>query len=338
MKKMVVGGWCRVLGALCLVLGAGCLVPWAAVAEPSVEITKVKLADARDGTVEYAYNVSGDLEGWNYDLVVKVTSGDGEASAVLTNEFVTAGAVTTNVNVKALLGKAYPGVSLFAKLERHLGGVQLWAGGPYFAQCNVGASAPEEYGYYFWWGDTVGYKRNASNNGWVSADGKSTTIEFSKNDGTANQTCDHETTWLANHGWTDESGNLVVSDDASNRDAARAHLGYPWRMMTDAELQKLKNTDYCTTEWAMQNGVYGCKVTGNTPGYMDKSIFLPAAGYGSSSSLNADGSNGYYWSSTPNSDHPFDAWRLFFIADGFGRSSYGRYSGYPVRPVRGSAE
>ncbi len=32
----------------------------------------------------------------------------------------------------------------------------------------MGATKPEEYGYYFWWGDTVGYKRNASKNGWVS--------------------------------------------------------------------------------------------------------------------------------------------------------------------------
>lgn len=37
------------------------------------------------------------------------------------------------------------------------GGVQLWAGGPYWAECNVGASTPEDYGLYFWWGDTVGH-------------------------------------------------------------------------------------------------------------------------------------------------------------------------------------
>ena len=49
-----------------------------------------------------------------------------------------------------------------------MGGVQLWEGGPYWAECNVGATRPEEYGNYFWWGDTVGYKRNAADNGWVS--------------------------------------------------------------------------------------------------------------------------------------------------------------------------
>ena len=43
-------------------------------------------------------------------------------------------------------------------------GVQLWENGPYWATSNVGATKPEEYGYYFWWGDTAGYKRNATNN------------------------------------------------------------------------------------------------------------------------------------------------------------------------------
>ena len=51
-------------------------------------------------------------------------------------------------------------------------GVQLWEGGPYWAECNVGAITPEEYGYYFWWGDTVGYKRE--NDAWVASDGSST--------------------------------------------------------------------------------------------------------------------------------------------------------------------
>ena len=320
MKRLVVGCWLLVVGA------------WAAVAAPSVEITKVKLADARDGTVEYAYTVDGDFEGWIWDLVVKVSSGDGEASAEVTNKVVKTGTVTTNVNVKALLGKAYPGVSLFAKLEKNVGDVQLWAGGPYFAQCNVGATKPVESGYYFWWGDTVGYKRNSSNNGWVSADGKGTTIEFSSSDTTAKQTSDHETTGLADNGWIDKSGNLVATDDAAtNRDAARAHLGYPWRMMTKDEIDALiKN---CKVKWMTLNGVSGCLVTGEGD-FSSKSIFLPAAGFGGSNYLGDDGSRGYYWSSSPYSVDPLDAWRLDFNADRFNRNINSRYYGHPVRPVR----
>ena len=60
----------------------------------------------------------------------------------------------------------------------------------------------------------------------------------------------------------------------------------------------------------------------------------PAAGYGNSNNLKDDGSNGYYWSSTPNSDNPNNAWRLNFNANGFNGNSNNRYNGYPVRPVR----
>lgn len=127
------------ISALCMVLGAG-----AAFAEPSVEIAKVKLSDARDGTVDLAYTVSGDFEGWNYDLMIWASAGDGIKSAVLTTEDVAPGAVTKVVNVKARLGRAYPGISFFATLKKV--GVQLWEDGPIFAECNIGATKPEDYG------------------------------------------------------------------------------------------------------------------------------------------------------------------------------------------------
>ena len=31
--------------------------------------------------------------------------------------------------------------------------VPLWEGGPYWADRNIGAERPEDYGYYFWWGE-----------------------------------------------------------------------------------------------------------------------------------------------------------------------------------------
>ena len=44
------------------------------------------------------------------------------------------------------------------------GKAQLWKGGPYWADRNIGAEKPWDYGCYFWWGDTIGYKRE--NNAW----------------------------------------------------------------------------------------------------------------------------------------------------------------------------
>ena len=56
------------------------------------------------------------------------------------------------------------------------GMVQLWEGGPYWAETNVGADEPWEYGLYFWWGDTVGYRREGDV--WVASDGSSTNFSF----------------------------------------------------------------------------------------------------------------------------------------------------------------
>lgn len=47
------------------------------------------------------------------------------------------------------------------------GRVQLWEGGPFWAETNIGADQPWEVGYYFWWGDTVGYKRE--HGAWVAS-------------------------------------------------------------------------------------------------------------------------------------------------------------------------
>ena len=56
-------------------------------------------------------------------------------------------------------------------------GVQLWENGPLWAKTNVGANSPTETGYYFWWGDTLGYKWQ--NNQWVASDGSKTGFSFS---------------------------------------------------------------------------------------------------------------------------------------------------------------
>ena len=202
-------------------------------------------------------------------------------------------------------------------------GVQLWENGPYWATCNVGSTKPEECGYYFWWGDTVGYKRNASDNGWVSVK-DSTSYSFS-----GCPTYGKNNSQLQSEGYIDAIGNLVAAHDA-----ATAHLGAPWRMPTDAEFSALINN--CDTEWTRRNGVSGRLVKGRGA-FASKSIFLPAAGYGDASYLNYLGSSGYYWSSTPTSDISYYAWRVDFYSGDFYRSSYYRYRGQSVRPVRGFA-
>ena len=218
------------------------------------------------------------------------------------------------------------GIAIIADVEISKGGVQLWENGPYWAECNVGAEKPEECGYYFWWGGTVGYEHNASKNGWVSVkDGTSSSFlgEYCPTFGKDNSA-------LQLAGYIDSTGNLVAVHDA-----ATVHLGSPWRMPTAAEIGAL--VDNCTTTWTTANGVYGRLVTGKGA-YASRSIFLPAAGYGYISDLNGAGSCGYYWSSTPNSDYSNYAWDLYFYSGNFYRGYDGRCFGQSVRPVRGFAK
>ncbi len=222
-------------------------------------------------------------------------------------------------------------------VDEQLGGVQLWENGPYWAECNVGAAAPEEYGYYFWWGDTVGYTRSGgtltsnffhpeyyTNVTWVSSTGKQ--MSSSPFDYKSCPTYEKENAELLLEGWIDSTTNLVAAHDA-----ATAHLGSPWRMPTDAGLTAL--TSKCTATWTTVNGVYGHLVTGKGA-YANRSIFLPAAGYGSGSNFYDPGSQGDFWASTPISDFSYNAWRLYFNSSDFRQNDYSRYLGQSVRPVR----
>lgn len=309
--------------------------------KPSVEITSVRLRDPRDGTVEYSYKVDGEFEEGEYDVLIKVSVANGTKSTVLTHKSVAGGStVSTSLNVKTLFGKAYPNVTLFAELKKAHAGVQLWEGGPIFAECNVGAKSPEESGYYFWWDDTVGYTNNGLSGAsakWVSAQDGTTTIMFNGADDVAVQTCYKFPDELMSKGWIDANGSLVVSDDAAkNRDAARVHWGASWRMMTYAELQKLTDPNCCTSEWTQVNTIWGRKVTGKGA-YASNSIFLPAAGYGSGAVHNSSNQLGLYWSSTAHMGSTSK--HSFHCQLGSGKSfdalnNNNRYLGYSVRPVR----
>lgn len=225
---------------------------------------------------------------------------------------------------------------VFSVSVMHFGGVQLWKNGPYWAECNVGASAPETAGYWFWWGDTVGYKRSGSS--WVSFDRSKTEFTFSAENC---PTYGMDYAALKSQGYIDETGNLVPKYDAATK-----HLGVPWRIPTDAEWEALIAN--CDTTWTQRNGVRGRLVTGKGV-YASKSIFLPEKGIGFDSGLSGassindnsyDSTSGNYWSSTPNPDHSKYAWCLEFRFDFFERwgESRPRFGGLSVRPLRGFAK
>ena len=206
-----------------------------------------------------------------------------------------------------------------------VGKVQLWEGGPYWAEMNIGATKPEVFGYYFWWGDTVGYKRE--NHAWVSSNGSSANFSFSKENTPNIPTGGKSINDLESGGWITADGVL-----APEHDAAHVHWGGAWRMPTKQELDDLQNN--CDWTWTTMNGVKGHVVKGKGA-YASANIFLPCAGYGNGTSLGRAGSFGYYWSSVPSSSYGYNAWHLDFLSGIHStRSSY-RYYGRPVRPVQG---
>ena len=188
--------------------------------------------------------------------------------------------------------------------------------GTKWANMNVGASKPEDYGLYFAWGETTGYTSNTSDGhdfGWASYKWCNGSWE------TQTKYCTK-----SNYGTVDNKTVLDLEDDA-----AYVNWGSSWCMPTYTEMQEL--LDNTTSEWTTQNGVYGRKFTSKTNG---NSIFLPAAGFRDGSRLFYRASGGYYWSSSLFESYPLNARSLlFFLSEYAYPHYYFRLIGFTVRPV-----
>lgn len=204
-----------------------------------------------------------------------------------------------------------------------------------WANMNVGAESPEDYGDYFAWGETTGYKAGKTNfslDTYKYYQETTTTIpETTDKDGfvVPEQTITKNgyTKYVTNssYGYDGFYDNKTVLDPAD--DAATANWGGSWRMPTKAEQDELRNN--CTWEWAELKGVKGYKVTGSNGNF----IFLPAAGYRYDSSSDDVGSGGGYWSSSLFSDYSSLAYELYF-GSSYVSSNYDvRHYGQSVRPV-----
>ncbi len=192
-----------------------------------------------------------------------------------------------------------------------VGKVQLWEGGPYWADRNIGAKKPEDSGLYFWWGDTKGHRPG---------------YNFSS-DNSAIYTYDKSWWELQSTGWVTSVGIGVLS---SSHDAAHVKWGGGWRMPTAQEFDDLNSK--CDWTWATMNGVKGRVVRGRGT-YDSNSIFLPAAGSGEGTSLYYAGSHGLYWSSIPADVG--SAGVLYFNSGDHGTGyRYACPRGFPVRPVQ----
>lgn len=193
-----------------------------------------------------------------------------------------------------------------------------------WASFNLGASAPEEYGDYYAWGETEPYYSSLEPLIW--REGKESGYDWPSYKwcmgeyNTLTKYCSHSQ--YGYNGFTDNKDVLDLEDDA-----AHVNLGGSWRMPTDAEWDELIHN--CTWTWTTQNGVNGRLVTASN----GNSIFLPAAGARLSTYLNLVGSYGNYWSSSLDTDTPLYAWNVHFSSGDVLRSYGDRYHGFLVRPV-----
>ena len=179
--------------------------------------------------------------------------------------------------------------------------IDLGIDGVQWSCCNVGASAPWEYGGYYSWAETS--TKEVYN--WST---------YTYCDGSA-QTC------------------YIIGSNISgspSHDTATTNWGAPWRLPTTEEYQAL--LDQCSSEWTTLNGVNGRKFTAPN----GASLFLPAAGSFSNSDVIYVGSCGYYWSSmfTKDAEGNYFADDLFFGSDDVSCFFIQRSNGISVRPVR----
>ena len=205
------------------------------------------------------------------------------------------------------------------KVGGHGGGVAAaeWVdlglpSGLLWAECNLGATKPEEYGDYYAWGETSTkevytwetymYCTAVDEEGWVKTLSKYNTD--------------------SRYGTPDNLTTLQSSDDVATQ-----KLGNGARMPTETEWRELHSNT--TSEWTTENGVYGRKLTASN----GKSLFFPAAGHRSGSGLRFAGVDGVYWSSSLDAYYPDGAWRFGFFSGTQGVGADLRRYGFSVRAV-----
>ena len=183
--------------------------------------------------------------------------------------------------------------------------------GTLWAKCNMGADTPEEYGYYFAWGETLPRDTfSRSNYRFCDASDEMLT-----------KYCQIKT-WT--HNFITDTLTVLLPED----DAATFGWGSDWCIPTKEQWMELKeNTE---SSWVTQNGVTGYLFTASN----GKTLFLPAAGHRTENGLEEAGERGYYWSSELYSQHPIESYEYTFHKVFYGVGQDPRYYGECVRAVR----
>lgn len=176
-----------------------------------------------------------------------------------------------------------------------------------WATRNIGASSPEEYGDYYAWGET----ESKTNYTW-------STYKWCNDSSLALTKYNTNSTY----GIVDNKTELEEADDV-----AHIKLGGKWRIPTDEDWVEL--ITQCTWQWTTISDVNGILVTGKN----GNSIFLPAAGWLSGTTLNNNGERGEYWSSSLDDYYSYCTFHTYFYSGNIDRSAERRCYGLSIRPV-----
>ena len=183
-----------------------------------------------------------------------------------------------------------------------------------WASFNLGASKPEERGYYYRWGETQPVNiLNFQNYKWSDDYWAESLTKY----------CDNPDYGL--NGFVDNKIVLEPEDDA-----AYVNLGGKWRMPTKAELIEL--IEKCNWEPKTRGGMAGWEVSNEK----NVSIFIPSTGFIDYDELRYE-DEGDYWSSSLYSSYPSFAvsWALYSTPLYAQESFIRRTAAIPIRPVYG---
>ena len=142
-----------------IVAAALCAVGFAAVAEPTVTVGEVKTGEPWS-KITVNYTLGGTDAKTDYKVAFNVTAKGQTASVTNDAAKLTDGAATKEIDTAQLFGKQV--VDTQAKVKVTLIAVkpkdpppagQLWENGPIWAECNVGAKAPGDYGELYTFSD-----------------------------------------------------------------------------------------------------------------------------------------------------------------------------------------
>lgn len=185
--------------------------------------------------------------------------------------------------------------------------------GNLWAECNLGASTPEQYGDYYAWGEVEPKQKYTSlNHKWYKEGAPSQ--GYTK--------------------YNNEDGKLTLEDED---DAVIQKLGNGWRTPTLADFRELTNQKLTTIKKTTLNGVAGYQITSKKNG---KSIFIPCASFKrdkpQTREISADEEVAICMTNLRRIDYQvFNAWTFAFQNDRIGRYGKLRTDGISIRPVKG---